>query len=565
MATTIIPLPQTGEVANASVGHGGEPTDAVSTENVEASFDAVLQQVTAAPSLIEHQPLTGQTSGFVSEATETEQPPVPVAELPTQSDVDDSPLPADHVDELLASSDEPVDAPAEIVLFVRTAIETADETLDQTVDQEPSEPVIPSNPSVESPPEFPLDSSVETPSPSHEIHEAIPTADAPVTAEPTTSTVSEPTVETQPHVDTLEKPERLTLSPESRESFVEPAKAVGKGQSAVPDSTPAVDSVAPVAETPSTEAPNDAAAEDSAIPVDPVRLVPSKTQDANGTTVVPTEQPTFVPQPVGTDSHRKSSPTPPTSTSWTRTSSEHVDLEPSTADTPTIETATGGQIDSSLVEASTDILSDPQSSNPSVVLEALDTHQPAADLSQPPVALVETPQTPLAVDSPFVSSEASAVETQAGLTSVRGETVYRSLPGGMGEQVVAAVHQTLNSGEGSTEKAIFLELQPPELGRLRIRVEQGIDSIATHIVASEASSGDLLSSRRDTLQDALSDLGFGEASVDISSSQDGSSFADEEFGQRDYNAGPHRYPRETDLTREVNDSHATDSGLNIIA
>ena len=74
----------------------------------------------------------------------------------------------------------------------------------------------------------------------------------------------------------------------------------------------------------------------------------------------------------------------------------------------------------------------------------------------------------------------------------------------------------IEAEDGSSVKTMFLELNPADLGRLKIQVEQTAESVAAQIIASEMVSSDLLASKKEALLEALSNLGFKDASVDIS-------------------------------------------------
>lgn len=79
---------------------------------------------------------------------------------------------------------------------------------------------------------------------------------------------------------------------------------------------------------------------------------------------------------------------------------------------------------------------------------------------------------------------------------------------------VAILAQAASIANDSTH-SIQVDLHPAELGHLQIRIEQTGDQLTAKIIATEIASSELLIQDRQHLVESLSELGFGEASVDI--------------------------------------------------
>ena len=129
-------------------------------------------------------------------------------------------------------------------------------------------------------------------------------------------------------------------------------------------------------------------------------------------------------------------------------------------------------------------------------------------------------------------------------------------------QVAAVFTSGLTSLKKEPIQTISLDLHPAELGHLKIRVEQTPDQLMAHIIASEATSSDLLLQEKDFLLQALADLGFGETSLDISHGDAGG--ADSDTGASFANA------KSRELEFEIkpewkNQFFAAPGGINFIA
>ncbi|MEL6109123.1 MAG: flagellar hook-length control protein FliK [Planctomycetota bacterium] len=561
MATNIIPLPAAGEpgvVGAAAESTAPEPTRDASTQDVEVSFDAILQQLTEAVPVVEpHAPESIESELVLAESElEADDTAVDPESAIVHSGCA-SGLSPECIDAYLAlgqpievEADGEVTAEPELV-----ATPAPIDVLNLDLDDQAALP-----PPVQTSEDTPATPALDVPSTeaAPPLAPAVAAEDAPETVEtPVERDTSEPLpitapTETAPNAATTTPPKDTTSLVERRLSASDlKTTPLDSVDLEIDVETNAGDSIrfdqadAPVAVTQPTGTQEQ---------VDPNKL----------TTTVATQAPTAPTTSAPSGTVRKPSARPTDPTAGPDIPEPELELPSSERSESQIESQSATFAGSADPDPSLDVSfagnlgGQPGASGQSgsAGVESLMTGIPIETRVEPSAA----PNTPVSLED----ASNFSVEARPETTTVRGETVYRSLPGGMGEQVVAAVHQTLNSPEGSTEKAIFLELQPPELGRLRIRVEQGVDSIATHIVASEASSSDLLSSRRDTLQNALSELGFGEASVDISSSQDGQFFDDREFDQRQNSDSTHRYSRESERPEPI-ESRESDSGLNIIA
>lgn len=548
MATNIIPIPASGEPAVAGIASepsGREPTAELSAGQVEVSFDAILQQLTEATPLVE-----SQSAESIELPAETIEPEI---EVEADGIVADAESAVNHHDFAPSLSPERIDAFLSLGQPIEFEAESENVATAELPDGaepvatiHPDDPIQPTNPATvfdENAAVTPIvaQRSGETTVPIREHDDAAKTQPT----EPTDADAEIPIVE-QSHTS----PTQLTDKAPSLES---PAPAHHAQKAPIQPVDVDIDGEVQPRKTTESDGADATAEIDIQAPTDPAagaKLATTPDAGAQVSSAIPA--PPTVRKPSARTAEPASGPEIPEPESPIPTESR-AELRPET--TP----ITLGESPNQTTEASFtgDVVSQ------AIVPEHAGSDQPSSPLPSVPTETRLEPTAPPANRTSFDATTFS-VDARPEATTVRGETVFRSLPGGMGEQVVAAVHQTLNSPEGSTEKAIFLELQPPELGRLRIRVEQGADSIATHIVASEASSGDLLSSRRDSLQDALSDLGFGEASVDISSSEDGQFFDDREFDQRQNNGSTHSYSRESERPEPI-ESRESDSGLNIIA
>ncbi len=83
-------------------------------------------------------------------------------------------------------------------------------------------------------------------------------------------------------------------------------------------------------------------------------------------------------------------------------------------------------------------------------------------------------------------------------------------------QLKVAILANAASIENDSTHTIQVDLHPAELGRLQIRIDQTGDQLTAKIVATEIASSELLMQDRQHLVQALNELGFGEASLDIS-------------------------------------------------
>ncbi|MEM8733682.1 MAG: flagellar hook-length control protein FliK [Planctomycetota bacterium] len=128
--------------------------------------------------------------------------------------------------------------------------------------------------------------------------------------------------------------------------------------------------------------------------------------------------------------------------------------------------------------------------------------------------------------SGFAEAEASPIAFRDALSPVAQpnrvsafEAMMRAAEPGRAQatgQAVSVMTQMVESMGSEPVRVATVELQPIELGKLSIRIEQTGDSISATILASESSTSDLLNGQKSNLQEALADLGYEDASVDVS-------------------------------------------------
>ena len=131
-------------------------------------------------------------------------------------------------------------------------------------------------------------------------------------------------------------------------------------------------------------------------------------------------------------------------------------------------------------------------------------------------------------------------------------------------RVVGAISQLAETTESQFGNVISLELEPAELGRLSIRVEQSAEMITAQIIASESVSSELLQSQKSALLESLNDLGFESADVDISHKEerdsDSNSDSNSNSSKRQYSFAGTVDEADSPMARA-----AESSGLNIVA
>lgn len=142
------------------------------------------------------------------------------------------------------------------------------------------------------------------------------------------------------------------------------------------------------------------------------------------------------------------------------------------------------------------------------------SYEPPIDL---PADIPTQVNEPTTVNSQLSSSLESISEAQS-VYSVANQSRGTQATNLFG-QVATALLQLVEQPSGDSMRSVFIELQPAELGNLKIQVEQMGESIVTQVIASELVSSELLIQHRDVLVETLTDLGFENASVDISHQQ----------------------------------------------
>jgi flagellar hook-length control protein FliK len=162
---------------------------------------------------------------------------------------------------------------------------------------------------------------------------------------------------------------------------------------------------------------------------------------------------------------------------------------------------------------------------------------------------------------PVAMSAEGSIERGATKIADNGVVSLQDLQSrGITEQVVSAVTQVIESADGSAVKTMFLELNPADFGRLKIQVEQTAESVAAHIIASEIVSSDLLASKKEALLEALSNLGFADASVDISHQESNQSDA----RRSPWSGQPTMHPADIPPPLNQHINVHTSHGLNIV-
>jgi flagellar hook-length control protein FliK len=149
------------------------------------------------------------------------------------------------------------------------------------------------------------------------------------------------------------------------------------------------------------------------------------------------------------------------------------------------------------------------------------TERAQSEVTRAPRIVNEQPATSSAVESREAVNLAqniadSATFNPAANSIARSVNANQFLPGPATLQAANAIQTKFTSFVDEPRQTISVELHPPELGRLQITVEQSSDHVIAQIVATEFNSTELLLQEKDFLQEALSDLGFGETTVDIS-------------------------------------------------
>lgn len=158
----------------------------------------------------------------------------------------------------------------------------------------------------------------------------------------------------------------------------------------------------------------------------------------------------------------------------------------------------------------------------------IEANSPVESIDSGPAEVVRAPE--VVTDRPSVSAGLESRDAVNLAQNVADSTAFNPvtasasrsvnanqfLPGPATLQAASAIQTKFTSFVDEPRQTISVELHPPDLGRLQITVEQSSDHVVAQIVATEFNSTELLLQEKDFLQEALADLGFGEASVDIS-------------------------------------------------
>jgi hypothetical protein len=112
--------------------------------------------------------------------------------------------------------------------------------------------------------------------------------------------------------------------------------------------------------------------------------------------------------------------------------------------------------------------------------------------------------------------------TEAGARQDFGESLARELRDHLNTDIVKQAQFILRDGG---EGVIRLSLKPESLGTVKVRLEMTENKITGHIVVESSEAFKAFERELPVLEKAFQDSGFGETSLDMSFSQDSSSFA----------------------------------------
>lgn len=125
----------------------------------------------------------------------------------------------------------------------------------------------------------------------------------------------------------------------------------------------------------------------------------------------------------------------------------------------------------------------------------------------------------------------------------------QSLSNNLASHVQDAV-RTVVVNQTADRKSMRVEIRPPDLGHMTIQVDQSSDQIVAEIIASEVMTAEMLIHEKDFLLEALSDLGFTDAQLDIRYGNDPASDQGEFEGEQAGTFGQASLPVEaSDLTQ----------------
>ncbi|MGB7344993.1 MAG: flagellar hook-length control protein FliK [Pirellulaceae bacterium] len=129
------------------------------------------------------------------------------------------------------------------------------------------------------------------------------------------------------------------------------------------------------------------------------------------------------------------------------------------------------------------------------------------------------------------------------------------------QQASAAMAHVLESSDGKS-KTMQFDLHPAELGKLTIQITQSGEAIAAQIIASEILSSEVLAAQKASLQESLSNLGFEQASVDIS--HDSESFRQQQEDKQTFTTKPTSNFKTAPVVVQSG-ARSSSPGLNILA
>ncbi len=181
---------------------------------------------------------------------------------------------------------------------------------------------------------------------------------------------------------------------------------------------------------------------------------------------------------------------------------------------------------------------------------------------EPTDVIPETSEQPsvVPIDSPFDASQMSVdqeiIETLSLEEFISQSTASPEAVKKTAEVINDAMRSSLQL-EGQT---VRVEIHPAELGTLKIQVTQSDQAIETQIIATEFVTSELLTSHRDQLMEALSDLGFETSDVNIS-------YEDQSSTESESRQTPaeHRYQSKPETQSQVSRASVSGGGVNIVA
>ncbi|MCS7469501.1 flagellar hook-length control protein FliK [Stieleria sp. ICT_E10.1] len=165
------------------------------------------------------------------------------------------------------------------------------------------------------------------------------------------------------------------------------------------------------------------------------------------------------------------------------------------------------------------------------------------------------------IDSPFDAAAEMSVEQEI-LESLSLEEFISQSPASPEavKKTAEVIHDAMRSSLQLEGQTVRVEIHPAELGTLKIQVTQSDQAIETQIIATEFVTSELLTSHRDQLMEALSDLGFETSDVNIF-------YEDQSSTESESRQAPaeHRYQSKPETQSQVSRASVSGGGVNIVA